>query len=57
MTSTINYSFLIIHFNYPLVYQWGKMDSNHRSRKTADLQSAPFGHSGIAPGLLLLLKN
>ena len=25
------------------------MDSNHRSRKTADLQSAPFGHSGIRP--------
>ena len=25
------------------------MDSNHRSRKTADLQSAPFGHSGICP--------
>ena len=28
------------------------MDSNHRSRKTADLQSAPFGHSGICPNLL-----
>ena len=26
-----------------------KMDSNHRSHKTADLQSAPFGHSGICP--------
>ena len=25
------------------------MDSNHRSRKTADLQSAPFGHSGTRP--------
>jgi hypothetical protein len=25
------------------------MDSNHRRRKPADLQSAPFGHSGIAP--------
>ena len=45
------------------------MDSNHRSRKTADLQSAPFGHSGIRPfylshcaqqrkrDLALLLKN
>ena len=30
---------------------WAKMDSNHRSRKTADLQSAPFGHSGIRPFL------
>ena len=25
------------------------MDSNHRSRETADLQSAPFGHSGTHP--------
>ena len=29
--------------------QWAKMDSNHRRRKPADLQSAPFGHSGICP--------
>ena len=28
------------------------MDSNHRRRKPADLQSAPFGHSGICPLLL-----
>ena len=28
---------------------WAKMDSNHRRRKPADLQSAPFGHSGICP--------
>ncbi len=28
---------------------WVLMDSNHRSRKTADLQSAPFGHSGKHP--------
>ena len=28
---------------------WGEMDSNHRSRSTTDLQSAPFGHSGISP--------
>ena len=25
------------------------MDSNHRRRKPADLQSAPFGHFGIYP--------
>ncbi len=25
------------------------MDSNHRRHTPADLQSAPFGHSGIAP--------
>ena len=29
--------------------RWAKMDSNHRRRKPADLQSAPFGHSGICP--------
>ena len=28
---------------------WAKMDSNHRRRKPADLQSAPFAHSGICP--------
>ena len=31
------------------------MDSNHRSRKTADLQSAPFGHSGKHPSFCLSL--
>ena len=25
------------------------MDSNHRRRKPAELQSAPFGHSGNCP--------
>ena len=30
-------------------FRWAKMDSNHRRRKPADLQSAPFGHSGICP--------
>ena len=33
----------------PHVIKWAKMDSNHRRRKPADLQSAPFGHSGICP--------
>ena len=28
---------------------WGEQDSNLRSRKTAELQSDPFGHSGISP--------
>ena len=32
---------------------WAVMDSNHRSRKTAELQSAPFGHSGNCPKSLL----
>ena len=31
---------------------WEKMDSNHRRYKPADLQSAPFGHSGILPFLV-----
>ena len=31
---------------------WEKMDSNHRRYKPADLQSAPFGHSGILPKFL-----
>ena len=35
--------------DFSLLILWAKMDSNHRSRKTADLQSAPFGHSGICP--------
>ena len=30
-------------------FRWAKMDSNHRRRKPADLQSAPFGHSGTCP--------
>ena len=29
--------------------EWEEMDSNHRRRTPADLQSAPFGHSGIFP--------
>ncbi len=28
---------------------WAGMDSNHRKRKLADLQSAPFNHSGTYP--------
>ena len=33
------------------------MDSNHRRRKPADLQSAPFGHSGICPFLVTISEN
>ena len=36
----------------PLI-MWEKMDSNHRRYKPADLQSAPFGHSGILPNFSL----
>ena len=31
---------------------WAVMDSNHRRRKPAELQSAPFGHSGNCPFVL-----
>src|SRR4028119_223148 len=31
------------------VNRWGEEDSNLRSLTTADLQSDPFGHSGISP--------
>ena len=30
--------------------QWWQVDSNHRRRTPADLQSAPFSHSGMPPG-------
>ena len=36
---------------------WAKMDSNHRRRMPADLQSAPFGHSGICPFQKVCLKK
>lgn len=29
---------------------WRELDSNQRRRTPADLQSAPFSHSGISPG-------
>ena len=28
---------------------WARVDSDHRSNDATDLQSAPFGHSGIPP--------
>ena len=37
--------------------EWEKMDSNHRRRTSADLQSAPFGHSGILPICLSRFGN
>ena len=39
---------------YLLLDSWAKMDSNHRRRKPADLQSAPFGHSGICPFAIVI---
>ena len=32
-----------------VIFLWEQMDSNHRRWKPADLQSAPFGRSGILP--------
>ena len=51
--SSINSGFFfsnetVVRFRLKL---WEKMDSNHRRYKPADLQSAPFGHSGIRPML------
>ena len=35
---------------FTVIYQqWAGLDSNQRRRKPADLQSAPFGHSGTYP--------
>gem|GEM_PF-5254219 len=33
-------------------FWWAERDSNPRRRKPADLQSAPFGHSGICPRII-----
>ena len=40
-----------------VIVLWAKMDSNHRRYKPADLQSAPFGHSGIRPFALQSYVN
>ncbi len=40
---------MLYQLSYFRNLKWAKMDSNHRRRKPADLQSAPFGHSGICP--------
>ena len=32
---------------------WGEEDSNLRRRSPADLQSDPFGHSGISPKIIV----
>jgi hypothetical protein len=36
---------------------WAKMDSNHRTPKRADLQSAAVGHLAIRPDCILELGN
>ena len=34
--------------------EWGEKDSNLRSLATTELQSVPFGHSGIPPFFSIL---
>ena len=36
-------------FTEAIVSLWGEKDSNLRSLATTELQSVPFGHSGISP--------
>ena len=48
---------MLYQLSYFRNFLWAKMDSNHRSRKTADLQSAPFGHSGICPFAFKILSQ
>ena len=43
---------MLYQLSYFRNFLWAKMDSNHRRRKPADLQSAPFGHSGICPSAI-----
>ena len=45
------------NFSFPDSKKWAVMDSNHRRRKPADLQSAPFGHSGNCPLLKKRCKD
>ena len=42
---------------FRILHLWAVMDSNHRRRKPAELQSAPFGHSGNCPLFLSLLSD
>ncbi len=35
-----------------IISEWGEKDSNLRSHKTTDLQSAPVGRFGISPTVL-----
>ena len=38
---------------FPMIMWWREEDSNLRSRTTTDLQSVPFGRSGIPPGRIV----
>ena len=43
------YSHIQLFSNIP----WGEQDSNLRKHTLTELQSVPFGHSGISPKLIL----
>ena len=45
------------YFRIFIFYMWAVMDSNHRRRKSAELQSAPFGHSGNCPKYFFLKQK
>ena len=42
---------------FNLFFIWAGVDSNHRSLATADLQSAPFSHSGTYPYVYIKFSN
>ena len=42
---------VVMRLNIYTLREWAVMDSNHRRRKPAELQSAPFGHSGNCPSV------
>ena len=48
---------LLPHSLLEAIVWWAVMDSNHRRRKPAELQSAPFGHSGNCPFRFLHCKG
>ena len=52
MLYQLSYFRILAKIVFRSFFLWAKMDSNHRRRKPADLQSAPFGHSGICPKML-----
>ena len=52
--SSRTFNFAFIQKKSSMLFQtycfwWERMDSDHRSYKATDLQSAPFGHSGTLP--------
>gem|GEM_PF-4636257 len=40
---------MLYQLSYFRIRWWVQMDSNHRRQEPTDLQSVPFGHSGMHP--------